>query len=224
MTATAKITANRKLKAYYQGRRKLAAKWKAANLARAAKWQKWIAHFDTKITACDHRIAALQAARVPSVMFDSVTLSAIPRDAPAVAGYVAGRFPTWLKLAVLFPRARRLSIAVASTQNADCLDIEPGDSTPQLAPGWVKRQQARGLAHPKVYASRNDMPQVLHALAAAGIPRAAVRVWSAHFNFTPHICGPHTCGASFQADGTQWTDKALGRNLDQSLLAPSFWE
>jgi hypothetical protein len=157
-------------------------------------------------------------------MYDSVDLDQIPADAPAVAGYVAGRFHTFPELVQRFPHAERLSIAVASTQDADCLDIEPGDSRPELAPAWVKRQHARGVKRPVVYASQSDMTAVVAALTKAGITRDTYRIWSAHFLLRPHICSPAACGArGFTADATQWTNRALGRNLDQSLLVPGFW-
>src|SRR5690242_949385 len=39
-----------------------------------------------------------------------------------------------------------------------------------------------------------------------------------------HICGPSTCGLTGHAcDGTQWTDAALGRSLDESVLLNNFF-
>jgi hypothetical protein len=62
------------------------------------------------------------------------------------------------------------------------------------------------------------------ALGGAGISRAAVRLWSAHYGQGKHICGPGTCGLTRHAcDGTQWTDSALGRNLDESILLSNFF-
>jgi peptidoglycan hydrolase-like protein with peptidoglycan-binding domain len=66
--------------------------------------------------------------------------------------------------------------------------------------------------------------QLIPVLQKAGIPRAEVRLWSAHFAGT-HICGPSTCSElSIDADGTQHTDRAFGRDLDQSLLLASFFD
>jgi hypothetical protein len=65
---------------------------------------------------------------------------------------------------------------------------------------------------------------VLAVLSSAGIPRASVRLWTAHYSGQAHICGPRTCEAlSIPADGTQWTSSAMGRVLDQSLLLDSFF-
>lgn len=176
------------------------------------RWQKKLKDLDKPVVG-------------PSIMYDSVTLSEIPRNAPAVAGYVGGRFLTFPKLAAQFPNARHVSIAVASTQDADVLDIEPGNSRPDLAPGWFRRQKARGLKRtPVLYSSLSDAKNVVSAMSRAGIPRNQYRLWTAHYTHKPHICGP-SCGFGMPttADATQWTDKALGRNLDQSLVRPSFW-
>lgn len=158
-------------------------------------------------------------------MYDSVDLSQIPADAPAVAGYVGGSWPTYRELKKRFPHARRLSIAVNASEDADCLDIESGDATPDETPAWVRRQQARGVRRPVVYASASVMPSVLAALKAAGIKRKEVRVWTAHYTFAPHLCGPHSCRylTDTVADATQFTDVAHGRNLDESLLDRGFF-
>src|SRR6266446_1131884 len=154
----------------------------------------------------------------PSAMYDSTRLDQIPLDAPAVAGYIGGRFQTFSKLLVLFPKAKHLSIAVASRFDADCLDVEPGDAPPLFAPAWVKRQQVRGVKRPVVYTSVSGAQSLLDLLAKNGISRNAIRLWTAHYTHVEHLCGPQ-CGFGMKtvADATQWTNKALGRELDQSL-------
>lgn len=170
------------------------------------------------------RRARLATLELPVVMFDSTTPDQIPASAPAVGGYVGGHWPTFKGLLVTFPHAKHLSIAVNAGEDAECLDIEKGDAVPAQAPAWVRRQLGRGVKRPVVYAAVSEMPAVLAALSAAGIPRKAVRLWTAHFTFHPHICNPG-CGFGFKAtaDATQWTDHALGRNLDQSLCNKSFF-
>ena len=159
------------------------------------------------------------------VMFDAIDVSQIPADAQAVAGYVNGNWVTYPHLVAAFPRAHVLSIAVSASHNADALDIESGDATPGQAPGWFTRQKARGAARPCLYASAFVMDtEVLPALTAAGIPRSAVRLWSAHYTGVAHRCGPSSCRElAVTADGTQWTSNALGRDLDESLLAADFF-
>jgi hypothetical protein len=171
------------------------------------------------------RIRKLLARRGPTVMYDSVTISEIPGNAKAVAGYTGGAWPTFAKLKTYFPQARRLSIAISASEDAECLDCEPGDASPAEAPAWVKRQKARGIKHPVVYGSASTMPQILAELAAAGIDRHGVRVWTAHYGAGKHRCGPHTCGylKSTTADATQWTSESHGRNLDESTLTSDFF-
>lgn len=157
-------------------------------------------------------------------MFDSVTLSAIPAAAPAVAGYVNGNWPTYNQVVVKWPQARHLSISVNQAGDAECLDVEGGDATPDQAPAWILRQQARGVARPVVYTSVSAAQTLLNVLAHAGIPRASVRLWTAHYTYTAHLCGPGCgYGLTTTADATQWTDRSLGRNLDESLTAESFF-
>lgn len=154
-------------------------------------------------------------------MYDSITLDAIPAKPQAVAGYVNGRWPTFPELEKRWPQAARLSIAVTARANADCLDVENGDATPGQAPAWVKRQQARGIKRPVVYCSVSQAAAVLAALAKSGITRSQIRLWTAHYTGKAHRCDS-ACGLNGQADATQYTDKALGRNLDASLCAAGF--
>ena len=162
---------------------------------------------------------------MPLVMYDDVNLDLIPADAEAVAGYVNGRWPTFSQLAKRWPKAKHLSIAVNAEYDADCLDIESGDATPAQAPTWVRRQIARGAKKPVVYSSVSEMPTVLSVLKASGIRRSKVRVWTAHYTGKPHRCGAECYrGFATVADATQYTDNALGRSLDASLVADSFFD
>lgn len=147
-------------------------------------------------------------------MYDTITISAIPSNPTAVAGYVGGKWPTYNELVKRFPRAKHLSIAVNSSENADCLDIENGDATPQEAPAWVKRQRALGKRLVVLYFSVSNRGAVEAALHAGGIERRMVKFWGAHYTFQPHLEPGY--------DAIQWTDKALGRNLDASLCTGTF--
>ena len=156
-------------------------------------------------------------------MYDSIDIRQIPLDAKAVAGYVNGHWPTYNSLAK-WAFADRLSIAVTASADADCLDVEQGDATVDQAAAWVKRQQARGVYRPVVYTSVSQAALLLRTLARAGISRNQIRLWTAHYTFKPHRCSS-SCGFGFwgTADATQYTDHALGRNLDASLCSPSFF-
>jgi hypothetical protein len=152
-------------------------------------------------------------------MFDSVTPGNLPPGADAYAGYADGRFANLTALRARFPGKRILEIAVFASTDAEAADCETGDMTPFQVPGWVKRQQARGVHRPVVYASISVMPSVLAALGGAGIARSEVRLWSAHYGAGKHICTG--------MDGTQWTDTAAGTGsslVDESLLLPDFFQ
>jgi hypothetical protein len=66
------------------------------------------------------------------------------------------------------------------------------------------------------------MPQVVAALSRAGVKRGEYRLWSAHYNYKAHVCGPKSCGYSPQCDATQWTDRGKP-NYDESLLSSGFF-
>jgi hypothetical protein len=170
------------------------------------------------------RIKAFLAA--PRTMFDSVTVSEIPADAKAAAGYVGGSWPTFASGALRqrCAHARLVSIAVNSGEEAECLDVEPGDATPADAPAWVRRQHSRGIERPAVYAAAGEMGAVLSALDAAGIHPDEYRVFTAHVGNGKHLCGPSTCGLiDVKAHATQWTWTSGGKNLDESVVRPAFW-
>lgn len=148
-------------------------------------------------------------------MFDTITLASLPHGPFALAGYTSGHWPTYLPLRRAFAKAHTISIAVSASFHADCLDVEPGDATPAQAPGWVKADIAAGFKRPCIYSSFwMFVNQVRPLLAKAGIARSSVFEWDADYTSVPHI------DASF--DATQWTDRALGRNLDESMVELRF--
>jgi hypothetical protein len=53
------------------------------------------------------------------------------------------------------------------------------------------------------------------ALGSAGIKRPEYRAWVAHYTNVAHL--------EPGSNATQWTDKALARNLDESLCDPNFF-
>jgi hypothetical protein len=162
---------------------------------------------------------------MPVQMFDSTSVGQIPASAPAVAGYVGGYWPTYLRLLEQFPHAYHLSIAVNAGEDAECLDIERGDAEPYQAPAWVKRQLSRGVRRPVLYASVSNMGSVLAALESAGISATTVRTWTAHYTGYAHLCSADRCGYGLRtsADATQWTDHALNLSLDESMCNDGFF-
>lgn len=163
---------------------------------------------------------------VEPALYDDVDIALIPVDAQAVAGYVDGRWPTYKSLVAKFPHAKyKLSIAVFSKDDAKVLDIEPGDATPAEAPAWVKREHARGNPTPIVYTSAAYGQALIDTLAKAGLVYGKdYRWWSAHYTYKPHLCSSK-CGFGIKvvAHATQWTDKAGGKSLDESVVSAHFF-
>lgn len=161
-------------------------------------------------------------------LYDTIVNDQFPANPQAVAAYVDGHLgdqPNYDWAVRAFPRARHLSVALFPGDDADCLDVEAGAAGTADIPGWHARQARRGIARPVIYASAYTMDAgVLPVLSAAGIARASVRLWTAHYEAGEHICGPASCKAlRTAADGTQWTSSAMGRVLDQSVLLDNFF-
>ena len=155
-------------------------------------------------------------------MYDSIDLSQFPSNPPAVAGYVGGYWPTYNDLVKKFPNAHHLSIAVNKSQRARCFDIEPGNAVPSDGPAWFKNYGDASQGKIVIYCGASAAQQVINAMSNGGIGRDRYLLWTAHYTYKEHFCGPGDCGYP-QADGTQWTDKAMGRNLDQSIVSDAFF-
>lgn len=152
------------------------------------------------------------------VMYDSTELDQIPAHASAVAGYTSGNWPTYGAIVKRWPHAQHLSIAINAAHDADCLDVEKDDASISDAPGWFHRQKGR----PTLYTSLSNVGVLTTEMSHAGIARHEYKIWSAHYTGVPHICGPSE-GLSVAAEATQWTNRALGRNLDESLCSDAFF-
>jgi peptidoglycan hydrolase-like protein with peptidoglycan-binding domain len=162
------------------------------------------------------------------VMFDSAWNDQFPPGAAAYAAYVdggVGSQPNYAYIVSAFPHAHHLSIALFPDKDADALDVESGAAQAADIPAWFARQRARGIARPVIYAGAYTMQAaVVPLLGALPGARSSVRLWGAHYGLGEHICGPRSCGqVSIDLDGTQWTDSAMGRLLDQSILAAGFF-
>lgn len=158
---------------------------------------------------------------MPGVMFDSVEPTALPASGfDATAGYVNGKYQSSAGLMSRFPYLPHLTISVFASGNARCLDVEPGDATVDEAPGWHDRQISLGQRLPIIYTGASQAA----ALRAAMGSRTYL-LWSAHWTYKSHICGPGTCGYP-QADATQWSDPQSGNglgNVDQTLMSDRFF-
>lgn len=161
-------------------------------------------------------------------MFDTIINSEFPLEPPAAAGYVDGGIgnqPNYAYVVRAFPKAHHLSIALSAAHDAMALDCEQGAASVADFPAWSARQRKLGIARPVLYCSASTaQTQAFPMLTRAGITLASIRLWTAHYGQGEHVCGPGSCGQlSLAADGTQWTPAALGRVLDQSLLAADFF-
>lgn len=146
--------------------------------------------------------------------YDSVTLSAVPKNPQVVLAYEDGHYRNLDFARRAFPRAHVFTICTNPAHDGDFLDVERYDASPPDLEKWWPRQHERGAWRPGPYASfDNGMPECVSIMSKLA-SRDKYRLWSADYTHEPHI--------NAGMDGTQWTDKALGRNLDESLLRPDF--
>jgi hypothetical protein len=159
------------------------------------------------------------------VQYDDVTVSLIPGGAQAVLGYTDGEYDNRDSMRAAFPKALQTFLTVTGLDfSADGVDSEVGDASNAAVIGFCHAKLAQGKK-PVVYTFLSNMRAMLDAIYAAGIPREKLIILSAHVTEQPHICGPQ-CGFELRetVDATQWTFTALGRSLDESLCAPSYFE
>ena len=126
-------------------------------------------------------------------MFDAVDVSAIPRDAKQVAGYVDGQYRNWPELARRFPMADKLSITVTGTVlSADCIDVEQGTVSPSVAAVWAARK-LHLLTRPRVYCSLSNWSNCIDAMGLVGIPPGKVWWWIAEWTGHAHEINGAAC-------------------------------
>jgi hypothetical protein len=154
-------------------------------------------------------------------MFDDTDVALLPSGYTAYAGYVDGIYANVSAIRSRFPGAHVLAIDVnASNIGANCLDVEPGDATNAAALVWTKAKLSSRTGTPVLYTSAGNAQSLINVLAAGGVSRSQYLLWSAHYNGVEHICGQDGYP---QADGTQFTDTAMGRSLDESEVNSSFF-
>jgi hypothetical protein len=149
------------------------------------------------------------------VMYDSVTLAAVPAGPHAVACYRNGLYANEEQARRLFPHARILPISVAGAVECDCYDIETGDYSPSDVPELLSVALHARVWRPCFYANLSTMPRVVEQLRSTGVRRDSYRLWVAYYN-------GHT-DLPVEYDAHQFTDRALGRNLDESICRDTFF-
>jgi len=135
-------------------------------------------------------------------MEDAVTVGDLQPGYPAYAGYYNGTYANLTAMRQRFPNAYIVSVSPDGANGSMCIDIEPGDAVPGDAPGFWHNASHGGAIKPWFYGSASWTQSIVNALTAAGIPRSAYFIWSAHY-IGAHICGPGSCGYP-QADATQY--------------------
>lgn len=157
-------------------------------------------------------------------LYDAITLSNVPRAAPAVAGYVDGRWQTWPGVMQRWPSARHVSITVTGREDADVGDVESDDLTVEGAIAFIERMHAHGHPAPGLYASLDLWCSELQEAVLARFKRSQFRVWTAHWTMRWHRCD-RSCDRRLRipVDATQFTDRALGRELDCSAALTTFF-
>src|SRR5437588_2658183 len=122
---------------------------------------------------------------MPRTMYYSVDPAAIPADAEMVAGYIDGHYRWSAGDWARFPHAVQVGIAVfATTNHGHVLDVEPGDATPNEAPGWVRMRRASDV-DPTVYCNLSTWPEVQAAFANAGVGQP--HYWIADYDGIPEL-------------------------------------
>lgn len=151
-------------------------------------------------------------------MYDSVNLNEIPAEPHAVAAYINGEYANYEEAKKRFPHARILRISVTGLNTvADAYDIETGDYTADHVPSLYKLAHYAGVWRPCFYAQLSGvMPAVKKALNTVVAAREDVRLWVAYYNDTAELPAGY--------DAHQFTCTALGRNLDESLCASTFFQ
>jgi hypothetical protein len=149
-------------------------------------------------------------------MYDDTDLSLIPAMPHAVAAYINGSFANYEEARKRFPHARILSISVTGDVAADCYDLEKGDYPYDQAGHLFTIARDGGIWRPCFYFELTARQMVQDSLASQVKDAKEVRQWVAYWN-------GHTDLPSW-ADAHQFTNRALGRNLDESICRDDFFQ
>lgn len=145
-------------------------------------------------------------------MFDAVDITNLPTDVALTLGYVDGRETAghYDRVRAARPHAKVVPVTVTgATLNAVVGDVETGDMNPASGAAWAHRKVA-AAQHPTLYCNVSTWPSVRAEVQKIGL---AGRV----FYLIAHYDGIATIPAG--AIGKQFTDHALGKSLDESVIA-----
>lgn len=103
----------------------------------------------------------------PRLFGDSTTAADIPEFVAGVGGYTDGRFAWSESDWARFGRRPQIRYNVTGEPTrGNALDIESGDATAAMAPGWFDSRHAAGAQNLACYCSRSSLPGVINAMGA----------------------------------------------------------
>ena len=150
------------------------------------------------------------APQQPIEIYDSAAPGAIPAGVMC-ATYATGHYA--VPAAEMAGRPTIWIDAWGTDPAASVLDVEPGDATPSMVPGWVTQHLAiDGSGNARIYTMLNEWSAIQQAVST--LPswmRARLRWWIADPTGVPHM----VAGAS----ATQWY---WGSSYDISTANPGF--
>jgi hypothetical protein len=149
------------------------------------------------------------------LMADSVTSADIPPGYPLVAYYVDGLYAWTVADRRRHQASRQVGIAVAwQTADAQVLDVENGDATPEQAVGWSQTRRAMGH-QPVIYCNQSTLAAVEAAFHAksVGLPAFWIALWDGVASLPP------------QWLAKQYANPTItGGHYDLSVVSDGYWE
>lgn len=147
--------------------------------------------------------------------YSSVTTSDIPASAPVVFAYSNPPYAQVEEVKRRCPHARIVTIATHLDVKADMYDFENGAIPVADAVTVLRDHLASGQSRPIAYAALDDLQTIMTEFTSKVGNHERVRWLPAHFTDSPELPS--------WADGVQWSEKALGRNLNEYLLRSDFF-
>jgi hypothetical protein len=136
-------------------------------------------------------------------MFDSVTLEAIPLNAPMIGAYANGRYQNFERAQVRWPLATVVAISVVAAGASDLahvLDVERGDATPAQFGAWADAMRAKRVLRPTAYVALGQAEDLVSANRAQG----RLDLWVANWTGLPHqleVPGANVVAVQYAAPG-----------------------
>jgi hypothetical protein len=150
--------------------------------------------------------------------------AALPIDGDVYAGYVDGDWPDFAEICKMFPQLSALDHVLGYTtgldSNAEFIDIENGDATPEQAVDIWYPGASQKFWRPGNYIQLSNFETLVELYADRGVEQYKCRFITAHWNGVPHVCGPNTGCSRYQADGTQW---AMTPSYDSDQYLDNFF-